>query len=56
MGFTGRLRCKRHHIDPFAYLKGVLERLPSHPVDRLGELLPDAWVAAHPRAGRKVAS
>ena len=48
--------CKRHRVDPFAYLKDVLERLPPHPVDRLGELLPDAWVAAHPQAGRKVAS
>ena len=47
---------KRHQVDPFAYLKDVLERLPSHPVDRLGELLPDAWVAAHPQARRKVAS
>ncbi len=48
--------CKRHQVDPFAYLKDVLERLPSHPVDRLGDLLPDAWVAAHPKARRKVAS
>src|SRR5262245_24571798 len=41
--------------DPFAYLKDVLERLPTQRVDRLGELLPDAWFAAHPRARRKVA-
>ena len=48
--------CKRHQIDPFAYLKDILERLPTHPADRLGELLPDAWIAAHPQARRKVAS
>ncbi|WP_406701180.1 transposase domain-containing protein [Singulisphaera sp. Ch08] len=48
--------CKRHHVDPFAYLKDVLERLASHPTDRLGELLPDVWSEAHPQARRKVAS
>jgi transposase len=48
--------CRRHQVDSFAYLKDVLERLPSHPVDRLGELLPDAWVSAHAQARRKVAS
>jgi transposase len=48
--------CKRLGGDPFAYLKDVLERLPTHPIDRLAELLPDAWFAAHPRARRKVAS
>ena len=48
--------CKRHLVDPFAYLKDILERLPSHPVDRLGELLPDAWNAANPDARRKAAS
>ena len=48
--------CKRHQVDPFAYLKDVLERLPSHPVDRLGELLPDVWIAVNPQARRKAAS
>jgi transposase len=48
--------CKRLGGDPFAYLKDVLERLPTHPTDRLAELLPDAWLAAHPRARRKAAS
>lgn len=35
--------CQRHRIDPWAYLADVLTRLPSHPSDRLAELLPDAW-------------
>src|SRR5262245_27059858 len=42
--------CKRLGGDPFAYLKDVLERLPTYSIDRLADLLPDAWFAAHPRA------
>jgi transposase len=49
--FTGT--CKHHNIDPFAYLQDILGRLPTQPVDRLGELLPDIWFEAHPRAQRK---
>jgi transposase len=48
--------CKRHPIDPFAYLKDVLERLPTYPADRLGDLLPNVWIAANPTALRKAAS
>jgi hypothetical protein len=48
--------CKRHHVAPFAYLKDILERLPTHPADRLDELLPDAWITANPDARRRVAS
>ena len=48
--------CKRHQIEPFAYLKDTLERLPAHPADRFGELLPDAWLETRPRARREVAS
>jgi hypothetical protein len=48
--------CQRHQIDPFAYLKDVLERLPTHPAERVGELLPDTWLADHPEARRKLAS
>lgn len=35
--------CKLNGIDPFAYLQDVLSRLPSHPVNRLDELLPHTW-------------
>jgi hypothetical protein len=45
--------CKHLGIDPFAYLRDVLGRLPTQPVDRLGELLPDVWFEAHPQARRK---
>jgi transposase len=41
--------CKAHRIDPWAYLRDVLERIPTHPNRRRAELLPQAWKAA--RAG-----
>ena len=58
MGSTSSLTgtCKRHDIDPFAYLEDVLRRLPSYPVDQLDKMLPDVWFASHPSARRKRAS
>lgn len=38
--------CQRHKIDSFAYLREVFTRLPTHPVERLAELLPDHWASA----------
>jgi hypothetical protein len=38
--------CRRHGIDPFAYLRDVLGRLPTQSAERLAELLPDRWLAA----------
>jgi transposase len=35
--------CHRHGLDSFAYLQDVLRRLPTQPVERLAELLPDRW-------------
>ena len=35
--------CERHGIDPFAYYRDVLTRLPDHPISRIDELLPDRW-------------
>lgn len=35
--------CKMHGIEPFAWLKDVLERIPDHPVNRVEELLPQNW-------------
>jgi transposase len=32
--------------DPYAYLKDVLERLPTHPASRIEELLPHRWKPA----------
>jgi transposase len=48
--------CKRRHAGPFAYLKDVLERLPTHPTKALGGLLPFAWLEARPEARRRTAS
>ena len=31
--------------EPWAYMKDVLERLPSHPSRRIEELLPHRWQA-----------
>src|SRR5262245_6577898 len=42
--------CKLLGIEPFAYLRDALERLPSHPAERVAELTPRAWLSA--RAGR----
>jgi hypothetical protein len=32
--------------DPYRYLKDVLDRLPTQPASRIGELLPHNWTAA----------
>ena len=37
--------CKRHKIEPWAYLRDVLARIPQQPADKLDELLPDQWKA-----------
>jgi transposase len=35
--------CQRHQIDPFVYLRDLFRRLPTHPPDRLTDLLPGKW-------------
>jgi transposase len=37
--------CKEHRLDVWAYLKDVLERIPTHPNPRRAELLPGNWQA-----------
>ena len=32
-----------NHHDPYAYLRDVLERLPTQPASRIAELLPHRW-------------
>jgi len=34
---------ERHQLDPFAYLRDVLKRLPDLPRSQIDELLPDRW-------------
>ena len=37
--------CKGLGVEPWAYLKDVLDRLSTHPASRIDELLPDRWDA-----------
>lgn len=48
--------CKLLGIDAFAYLRDVLERLPTQPAERLDELLPHRWQAARQAAAAPVAA
>lgn len=38
--------CRLNGVEPYAYLKDVLERLPAYPVNRVAELLPFNWKRA----------
>lgn len=40
--------CRQHGVDPFAYFRDVLERLPVTASDRVTELTPWSWKAARP--------
>jgi transposase len=44
--FSFTATCKHLDINAFVYLRDVFERLPTHPADRLAELLPHCWQAA----------
>jgi transposase len=46
--YTVTVTCRQLGVEPFAYLREVLTRLPTQPADRLAELLPDAWLQAQP--------
>ena len=42
--------CWAHRINAWAYLRDILERLPTQPAKHLDDLLPDHWIAANPSA------
>jgi transposase len=44
--FSFTATCKHLKMDTFAYLRDVLQRLPTQPADRLEDLLPHRWQAA----------
>ena len=44
MSLLHSARINRH--EPYAYIKDVLERLPTHPASRVAELLPHRWSPA----------
>jgi transposase len=35
--------CRKHNINPYLWLKDVLERIPEHKANKLDELLPQNW-------------
>jgi transposase len=41
--FSVIVSCKLQGVDPFAYLRDVLTRIPTHPKDRMHELTPREW-------------
>ena len=38
--------CQRILVDPFAWFKNVLDRIATHPINRIAELLPHNWASA----------
>ena len=45
MTFT--VNCRKHKINTWAYLKDVLQRINTHPMSKIDELLPDRWKELH---------
>ena len=43
--------CRALKIDPFTYLRDVLDRVCTHPARRVAELLPDRWRSGPPVSG-----
>jgi transposase len=35
--------CKMHGVESYTWLKSVLTKIPTHPINRIGELLPKNW-------------
>lgn len=35
--------CELHKLDPFAWFRDVLTRIPAHSIQKLNQLLPHAW-------------
>jgi transposase len=44
--FSLMATCKRHRVEPFAYLRDVLTRIAATPISQLDQFLPDRWQAA----------
>jgi transposase len=53
--YTFTQTCQALGIEPWRYLRDVLQRLPSQPVERLAELLPDEWALAQRRVTEAMA-
>ena len=48
--YTLIMSCKRHCIDPYAYLVDVVGRIKDVRPEDLESLLPDRWFQSHPEA------
>jgi transposase len=48
--YTIVMSCKRHSIDPYAYLLDVMRRIKTASPEELEALLPDTWFQSHPEA------
>jgi transposase len=48
--------CRRRGLDPYAYLKDVLTRLPNMSNHQVPEVMPEAWAKARLLPQRQVAS
>jgi transposase len=46
--FTLTKSCNRHRVDPYAYLRDVITRMPRMSPSELDALLPDRWIEDHP--------
>ena len=51
--FSFTSTCQRLSVEPWRYLRDVLERLPSHPAERLAELLPVEWAKTQSAAAAR---
>lgn len=49
--FSFTATCRRHEIDPFAYLRDVLTRLPATPINEIDQFLPDRWARSSKTPG-----
>lgn len=48
--FTVLASARVHEIEPWAYLRDVLDRMPHVPISQLDDFLPNVWKRAHPEA------
>jgi transposase len=54
--FSLVVSCKLAGVDPFAYFRDILTRLPNHPADRVEELIPREWKTRFGPASSPVAN
>ena len=53
---TVRQCCRRRGINPYAYLRDVLTRLPKMDITKIGQVTPEAWQMAQRATQRRQAA